>query len=123
MLASPRAVTQFRRPLLFPPRCPMPSPGSISTARRCVGASVFLFIAGGCASSPNVSESAVPSAPAPETGAFVVTLGSDTLAVERYTRTADRLNIDAVVTTPQTTRRTLSVDFAGGAPAQFNVAT
>ena len=101
----------------------MPSPGSIARVRRCAVACVALVAAGGCATSPNISESAVPAAPAPETGAFVVTLGSDTLAVERYTRTADRLSIDAVVTSPQTIRRTVSVDFAGGAPAQFNVAT
>lgn len=91
-------------------------------ARRCVVACVIIAVAGGCASTPNVSESSAPAA-APETGAFVVTLGSDTLAVERFTRTADRLSIDAVVTSPQTIRRTIAVDFTGGAPSQFSVAT
>jgi hypothetical protein len=39
---------------------------------------------------------------APETGAFIVRLGSDTVAVERFTRTADRLEGDLVVRTPNT---------------------
>ncbi|MFN2566545.1 MAG: DUF2911 domain-containing protein, partial [Gemmatimonadaceae bacterium] len=39
---------------------------------------------------------------APETGAFIVRLGSDTVAVERFTRTADRLEGDVVVRTPNT---------------------
>jgi hypothetical protein len=39
---------------------------------------------------------------APETGAFIVRLGSDTVAVERFTRTEDRLEGDLVVRTPNT---------------------
>jgi hypothetical protein len=38
----------------------------------------------------------------PETGAFVVRLGTDTVAVERFTRAADRLEGDLVVRTPST---------------------
>ncbi len=34
---------------------------------------------------------------APDSGAFVITLGKDTIAVERYTRTADRLVDDVVL--------------------------
>lgn len=37
---------------------------------------------------------------APETGAFIVRLGSDTVAVERYTRTADRLEGDIALRSP-----------------------
>jgi hypothetical protein len=39
---------------------------------------------------------------APETGAFIVRLGSDTVAVERFTRTADRLEGDLVTRAPNT---------------------
>jgi hypothetical protein len=38
----------------------------------------------------------------PETGAFIVRLGADTVAVERFTRTADRLEGDLVVRAPST---------------------
>jgi hypothetical protein len=38
----------------------------------------------------------------PETGAFIVRLGADTVAVERFTRTADRLEGDVIVRTPRT---------------------
>ena len=37
---------------------------------------------------------------APETGAFIVRLGSDTVAIERYTRTADRLEGDIALRSP-----------------------
>jgi hypothetical protein len=37
---------------------------------------------------------------APETGAFIVRLGSDTVAIERYTRTADRVEGDIVLRSP-----------------------
>ena len=47
-----------------------------------------------------------PAQAAPETAAFVVTLGRDTLAVERYTRTADRLTGELVVRSPRTAVRT-----------------
>jgi hypothetical protein len=40
-----------------------------------------------------------------ETGAFVVTIGSDTLAVEKYTRTADRITGEMVSRSPRTVVR------------------
>ncbi len=43
---------------------------------------------------------------APETGAFVVRMGRDTLGVETYTRTADRLTGTIVTRAPRTTVRT-----------------
>jgi hypothetical protein len=49
---------------------------------------------------------------AQERGAFVVRLGADTVAVERFTRTAARLEGDAVVRQPRTTVRHYVVDFA-----------
>ncbi|HEX5724342.1 MAG TPA: DUF2911 domain-containing protein [Longimicrobiaceae bacterium] len=42
----------------------------------------------------------------PETGAFVVTIGRDTLAVERYTRTADRLQGEVIGRAPRATSST-----------------
>ncbi|HEX8696256.1 MAG TPA: DUF2911 domain-containing protein [Longimicrobium sp.] len=44
--------------------------------------------------------------PQEEAGAFVVVLGRDTLAVERYTRTADRLSGTVVSRSPRTAVRT-----------------
>ena len=42
---------------------------------------------------------------APERGAFIVRLGADTIAVERYTRTGDRLEGDEAMRTPATALR------------------
>ena len=41
-----------------------------------------------------------------ESAAFVVTIGRDTLAVERYTRTADRITGEVVSRSPRTVQRT-----------------
>lgn len=53
---------------------------------------------------------AAPRAAAAQAGAdsaaFVVTIGNDTLALERYTRTANRLTGELVTRTPRTIRRT-----------------
>ncbi len=46
-----------------------------------------------------------PTALAAQSGAFIVRLGTDTLAVEHYTRTADRLHGQQVVRTPTTRHR------------------
>jgi hypothetical protein len=48
--------------------------------------------------------SALPGAAA-DRGAFVVRLGVDTIAVESFTRTADRLEVDAALRTPTTVVR------------------
>lgn len=101
----------------------MPSPGSIVLARHVGRASLVLLASGACATAPNVSETSTPAPMAPETGAFFVTLGRDTLAVERFTRTPQRLEAEAVVTSPQTIKRSFFVDFAGDAPTLFNLAT
>src|SRR5439155_10354659 len=47
----------------------------------------------------------LPAALAAQTGQFLVRLGRDTLAVERYTRTADRLEAEQVVRSPRTVDR------------------
>src|SRR5687767_11071926 len=52
----------------------------------------------GCASQGAGSETAAMPA-APVTGAYVVKLGRDTVAVERFTRTADRLEGDLAIRT------------------------
>jgi hypothetical protein len=55
------------------------------------------------ACAPPAGQRAASSAiTAPETGAFIVRLGTDTVAVERFTRTADRLEGDIIVRTPNT---------------------
>lgn len=52
-----------------------------------------------------------PSAPAGEEGAFVIRLGSDTVGVERYTLTADRLEALALTRSPRTLLREAVVEF------------
>ena len=49
-----------------------------------------------------------------QTGQFVVRLGRDTLAIEQYTRTADRLQGEQVIRTPRTVHRIYTVTFATG---------
>jgi hypothetical protein len=47
----------------------------------------------------------VASGPEPDRGAFVVRLGADTIAVERYTRTSDRIEGEEAMRTPSTALR------------------
>jgi len=73
------------------------------SARRASGAgatvAVLAVAIGACA--PSATRTSTPAAIAgPETGAFLVRLGDDTVAVERYTRTADRLEGDIVNRAP-----------------------
>jgi hypothetical protein len=71
---------------------------------RTVGAAVAaLFAVGLAACAPPSGQAPASSAvSAPETGAFIVRLGADTVAVERFTRTADRLEGDLIARTPNT---------------------
>src|SRR5436305_14550639 len=65
-----------------------------------------------------------PAALAAQTGQFVVRLGNDTLAIEQYTRTADRLQGEQVVRSPRTVHRLYSATFgSGGAIARFELVT
>jgi hypothetical protein len=67
---------------------------------------------------------AFPAALAGQTGQFVVRLGSDTLAIEQYTRTADRLQGEQVLRAPRTVHRLYSATFGpGGAIAHFELVT
>ena len=59
-------------------------------------------------------------AQAPERGAYVVRLGADTVAVESYVRTRDRIEVDAVLRTPTTIVRHYVVSLApSGAPTKL----
>ena len=65
-----------------------------------------------------------PAALAAQTGQFVVRLGRDTLAIEEYTRTADRLQGEQVVRTPRTVHRIYTVMFdPGGAAERYELVT
>jgi hypothetical protein len=63
-------------------------------------------------------------APGPERGAFVVTLGTDTVSAERYTRTANRIEGDVFqrAPAPRVTHYTVTLD-AQGRPARAEVRT
>src|SRR5467141_5276576 len=66
----------------------------------------------------------LPAALAAQTGQFLVRLGRDTLAVERYTRTADRLEGEQVVRSPRTVHRLYTATFGpGGAIERFELIT
>ena len=52
-----------------------------------------------------------PMTPVPDTAAFVTTLGRDTIALERYQRTPDRLQGDIVLRAPRTFRYHYVIDF------------
>ncbi|HEV2750921.1 MAG TPA: DUF2911 domain-containing protein [Gemmatimonadales bacterium] len=59
-----------------------------------------------------------------QSGQFVVLLGRDTLAIEKYTRTTDRLQGEQVVRSPRTVHRIYTVTFApGGVTQRFEVVT
>ena len=60
---------------------------------------------------------AAPSRALAQSGAFVIRLGHDTIAVERFTRSASRLEGDGVYRQPRTSVRHYVVDFGpGGRP-------
>ena len=60
----------------------------------------------------------------PESAAFVVRLGTDTLGVERFTRTAARLEGEIVGRSPRTSLRRYVADFSpAGSLTRFEVTT
>ena len=65
-----------------------------------LGPALLLVAQLGCASSPSPAPAAVVGSP--ETAAFIARLGADTVAVERFTRTGDRLEGEIIVRTPNT---------------------
>ena len=62
------------------------------------------------------------AAQSPETVAFVARLGTDTVAVERYTRTPTEITGVSVVRSPQTTVRRYTITLGpDGAPQRFHI--
>src|SRR5690606_19112590 len=47
----------------------------------------------------------------PDSAAFVTRLGNDTLVVERFVRSADRMEADVILRAPRTVRTTYVVEF------------
>src|SRR5256884_9604867 len=67
---------------------------------------------------------AIPSILAAQSGQFIVRLGTDTLAIEQYTRTPDRLEGEQVLRSPRTVHRLYTATFGpGGAIARFELVT
>jgi len=67
---------------------------------------------------------AVPALLSAQTGQFLVRLGRDTLAIEQYTRTADRLEAEQVIRSPRTVHRIYTATFGrGGAVQRFELIT
>src|ERR1700745_2724259 len=66
----------------------------------------------------------IPPALAAKTGQFLVRLGRDTLAIEQYTRTADRLQGEQVLRSPRTVHRLYNATFGpGGAIVRLELVT
>ena len=89
----------------------MPTPVILPIRRPgAVAAAALLGLTGACASRTPADGTVMPTvaaatAGAPITGAFLVQLGNDTMVVERYTRTADRLESWSVNRQPRTVHR------------------
>ena len=62
-----------------------------------------------------------PAAVADDAGNFVVRLGQDTTAVEHYTRSATRVEVDQVGRAPRVLRRHITYDYAQGALTKLSV--
>ena len=92
--------------------------------RRLLSLSAALIATAACATSPAATRAPTPApaaaaAPAAEQGAFIVRLGNDTIAVERYTRDGSRIEGDEAVRTPATALR----HYAATLTADGSVAT
>ncbi|CAN5743477.1 hypothetical protein BH23GEM7_BH23GEM7_35300 [soil metagenome] len=102
------------------------------TASRCARLAALLAVlsAAGCAAPGTPSPDAMPAPGAPaaaaaaqsQQGAFVTLLGSDTVSVERFTRSGDRIEGQQVVRTPRTSIRDYSATLgADGAISRFEM--
>ena len=69
------------------------------------GAPALALVLAACGGSPGAETAPSPAAPRSESAAFVVTIGTDTVAVERYTRTATTLSGEVITRSPRTTSR------------------
>ncbi|MDO8667043.1 MAG: DUF2911 domain-containing protein [Gemmatimonadales bacterium] len=75
----------------------------------------FLLVLGSLTAAPLVAQR-------PSSGAFVIRLGRDTSAVEKYTRTATRIEGDALGRAPRTVQRHYTMDFGpDGRPTRIEV--
>ena len=94
-----------------------------ATLRRALAGVTLLASAAACArTSIQPSSPSLAAAPAgTTTGAFVVRLGNDTMVVERYVRSADRLEAWSVNRQPATVSRHYVVTFdASGTPVRMD---
>lgn len=94
----------------------------IPSLRRTPVLALFLAACGG---SPGAETAPAPAAaPRAESAAFVVTIGTDTVSVERYTRTATTLSGEVVTRSPRTTSRVYTAQLRpDGSVSQVEVTT
>jgi DUF2911 family protein len=77
--------------------------GTRRALRALVAHAAAAFVATLVACKPPAGQTAAsPILTGPETGAFIVRLGADTVAIERFTWTADRLEGDMIIRAPNT---------------------
>ncbi|MFN2565780.1 MAG: DUF2911 domain-containing protein [Gemmatimonadaceae bacterium] len=81
-------------------------------------AGVAFLAAAALACAPPVTQTASVQMAGPETAAFLVRLGSDTVAVERFTLTADRLEGDVVLRAPARIAHYVVALGPGGVPTR-----
>jgi hypothetical protein len=95
-------------------------PGTRRTAHAHVTHAAAALVATLVACTPPAGQTvASPVVSGPETGAFIVRLGADTVTVERFTRTVGRLEGDMIVRTPNTRIAHYVVTLApGGQPTR-----
>jgi hypothetical protein len=100
----------------------MPNRFSVLVRSRAVFAIIMVSAACAVPATQAVPASNATQISRPERGAFVVHLGTDTVAVEQFTRTADRIEGRQIVRSPRTTIRdyvaTLGAD---GTVSRFEV--
>jgi hypothetical protein len=83
------------------PEVSMPTRHSERRSLHAVAMAIAVLSLATVSCAPRATQTAAGSAiDAPETGAFIVRLGDDTVAVERFTRTADRVEGDIVLRSP-----------------------
>jgi hypothetical protein len=84
--------------------------GTIISRRSALFLAAAVWTAGGCATTPYVPGSGAWQGAA-DSGAFLTTLGNDTLAIERFVIRGNTLDAEAVVRTPRTTLYDLHMEW------------
>ncbi|HEX8358681.1 MAG TPA: DUF2911 domain-containing protein [Longimicrobium sp.] len=91
------------------------------------GAPALALVLAACGGSPGAETAPAPApaaAPRSESAAFVATIGTDTVSVERYTRTATTLSGEVVTRSPRTTSRVYTAQLRpDGSVSQVEVTT